>query len=279
MYSEWARDEIHIDRLEVFAHHGVYPEETRAGQTFYVNAVLYVDTCRAGSSDELEDTVDYGAVCHFIAGWMRSYTCKLLEAVTGRLAEALLLNYPMISAVDLEIIKPFAPVHLPFEGISVKVHRRWHMAYIGLGSNLGDREGYLSGAVESLRSHKLIELRKVSKLLVTKPYGGVEQDDFLNGVAEIETLMNPQQLLEALHEIENEAGRERSVHWGPRTLDLDILFYEKKVMETENLVIPHPDLENRRFVLEPMAELAPAFRHPVTGRSVTALLRELEDAE
>ena len=91
--------------------------------------------------------------------------------------------------------------------------------------------------------------------------------------------MNPQQLLEALHEIENEAGRERSVHWGPRTLDLDILFYEKKVMETENLVIPHPDLENRRFVLEPMAELAPAFRHPVTGRSVTALLRELEDAE
>ncbi|HBA50596.1 MAG TPA: 2-amino-4-hydroxy-6-hydroxymethyldihydropteridine pyrophosphokinase [Lachnospiraceae bacterium] len=279
MYSEWAKDEIHIDRLEVFAHHGVYPEETREGQIFYVNAVLHTDMSRAGCSDELEHTVDYGAVCRFITNWMQENTCKLLEAVAGRLSEALLLKYSMISAVSLEIVKPYAPVRLPFEGISVRVYRCWHRAYIGLGSNLGDREGYLSGAVRALGAHPLTELKKVSKLLVTKPYGGVEQDDFLNGVAEIETLMNPQQLLEALHEIENEAGRKRTLHWGPRTLDLDILFYDKTVMETENLVIPHPDLENRRFVLEPMAEIAPAFRHPVTGKSMAALLRELEDTE
>ena len=279
MYSEWAKDEIHIDRLQVFAHHGVYPEETRLGQTFYVNAVLYTDMRRAGSSDELDHTVDYGAVCRFIAGWMQDNTCKLLEAVAGRMAEALLLKYGMVSAVSLEIVKPFAPVRLPFEGISVKVYRSWHRAYIALGSNLGDRESYVSGAVEALRSHPLIELKKISKLFNTEPYGGVEQGDFLNGAAEIETLMDPQQLLEALHEMESAAGRDRTVRWGPRTLDLDILFYDKMVMETENLVIPHPDLENRRFVLEPMAEIAPAFRHPVTGRSIAALLRELEEGE
>ena len=277
MYSEWAKDEIHIDRLEVFAYHGVYPEETRNGQTFYVNAVLYTDMGKAGASDELEHTVDYGAVCHFITKWMQENTCRLLEAVAERLSEALLLNYSLVSAVSLEIVKPFAPVRLPFEEISVRVYRSWHRAYIALGSNMGERESFLSGAIEAMKKHPLIELRKVSKLLVTKPYGGVEQDDFLNGAAEIETLMNPQQLLEALHEMENAAGRERVIHWGPRTLDLDILFYDKIVMESDNLVIPHPDLENRRFVLEPLAEIAPAFRHPVTGKSIRLLLRDLED--
>ena len=116
---------------------------------------------------------------------------------------------------------------------------------------MGDCEGFLSGAVEAMKKHPLIELRKVSRFLVTKPYGGVEQSDFLNGAVEIETLMNPQQLLEALHEMENAAGRERVIHWGPRTLDLDILFFDKAVTESDNLVIPHPDLENRRFVLAP----------------------------
>lgn len=277
MYSEWAKDEIHIDRLEVFAHHGVYPEETRNGQTFYVNAVLYTDMGKAGASDELGHTVDYGAVCHFITKWMQENTCRLLEAVAERLSEALLLNYSPVSAVSLEIVKPFAPVRLPFEEISVRVYRSWHRAYIALGSNMGDCEGFLSGAVEAMKKHPLIELRKVSRFLVTKPYGGVEQSDFLNGAVEIETLMNPQQLLEALHEMENAAGRERVIHWGPRTLDLDILFFDKAVTESDNLVIPHPDLENRRFVLEPLAEIAPSFRHPVTGKSITALLRELDD--
>ena len=154
-----------------------------------------------------------------------------------------------------------------------------HKAYIAIGSNMGDREGYLAGAVEAMKAHPLMELKKVSRWILTEPYGGVEQDDFLNGAAEIETLMSPRQLLEALHEMENAAGRERNVRWGPRTLDLDILFYDKVLLESEKLVIPHPDLENRRFVLEPMAEIAPAFRHPVTGKSMAALLRELEASE
>ncbi len=276
MYSEWAKDEIHIDRLEVFAHHGVYPEETRDGQIFYVNAVLHTDTSRAGKSDELEHTVNYGEVSRFITKWMQDNTCKLLEAVAGRLAEALLLQYRRLSAVTLEIVKPFAPVKLPFGEISVSVCRGWHRAYVALGSNMGDREGYLSGALEAMKHHPLMEVRKVSRLLVTRPYGGVEQEDFLNGVAEVETLMNPEQLLNALQTMEQAAGRERLVHWGPRTLDLDILFYDKIVVELEHLVIPHPDLENRRFVLEPLAEIAPYLRHPATGKTAMSLLKELK---
>lgn len=279
MYSEWAKDEIHIDRLEVFAHHGVYPEETRDGQTFFVNAVLYMDTHQAGVSDELEHTVNYGSVCRFITEWMQENTCKLLEAVAEKLAEAILLRWEMLFAVRLEIVKPFAPVGLPFEGISVRVYRSWHRAFIALGSNMGDREGYLAGAVAAMEAHPLMEVRRVSEWLVTKPYGGVEQEDFLNGVAEVETLLSPGQLLEALQKIENAAGRERTVRWGPRTLDLDILFYDKLQMESERLVIPHPDMENRLFVLEPMNGIAPYFRHPATGKSMAALLKELAAKE
>lgn len=275
MYSENAKDEIHIDRLEVFAHHGVYPKETREGQTFYVNAVLYTDMRKAGESDGLEDTVDYGSVCHFITDWMHNNTCKLLEAVAERMSRAILCNYGMLCAVELEIIKPFAPVRLPFEGISVKIFRSWHRAYIAFGSNMGDREGYLSGALEAMKVHPLMEVKKVSNWIVTKPYGGVEQEDFLNGAVQIETLLEPEELLEELHKIENAAGRERNVHWGPRTLDLDILFYDKLQLESEELVIPHPDLENRRFVLEPMVSIAPYLRHPVTGKSMKQLLDEL----
>ena len=272
MYCEQAKDEIRIEKLGVFAHHGVYPEETKKGQTFYVNTVLYTDTHKAGISDELEHTVDYGNVCHFITNWMQNNTCRLLEAVAERLARAILLQYGRVSAIDLEIVKPFAPVRLPFEGISVKIHRSWHKAYIALGSNMGNREKYLSGALEAMKTHPLMRLGEVSELIVTRPYGGGGQEDFLNGVAEVETLLDPEQLLETLHEMEKAAGRERPLRWGPRTLDLDILFYDQLVLESKDLVIPHPDMQNRLFVLQPLAEIAPYFRHPVLGKSVRELL-------
>lgn len=279
MYSEWAKDEIRIQRLEVFAHHGVYAEETENGQLFYVNAVLYTDTHQAGREDDLECTVNYGTVCHFITDWMQANTCLLLEAVAEKLAESILLEYRTLAAVELEINKPYAPIRLPFENVSVKVRRSWHRAYIAMGSNLGEKETYLLSGIQALKVHPQIVLKKVSDMIVTKPYGGVEQEDFLNGALEIETLLGPEELLEALHEIENAAGRMRVVHWGPRTLDLDILFYDKLCYESENLVIPHPDLENRTFVLKPMVSIAPWLRHPVGGKTMTRLLRELEDQE
>ncbi len=278
MYSEWAKDEIRIERLEVFAHHGVFPEETRDGQIFYVNTTLYTDVHKACEEDDLAYSIDYGDVCYFITEWMQNNTCLLLEAVAEKLARAILLKYDLICSLDLEILKPHAPIKLPFGCVSVKVHRGWHRSYIGVGSNIGDRECYIKGAVEALRVHPLIKVKRVSDLIVTKPYGGVEQEDFLNGALELETLLNPEELLETLHEIENAAGRKRDIRWGPRTLDLDILFFDALCYRSETLVIPHPDLENRLFVLEPLAMIAPNMCHPVIGKTVTALLKELEEA-
>ena len=157
------------------------------------------------------------------------------------------------------------------------MRRGWHRAYIAVGSNLGNRKTHILSGIQALKVHPLIKLKKVSKMIVTEPYGGVEQEDFLNGALEIETLLEPEELLEALHQVENAEGRERTVRWGPRTLDLDILFYDRICYESEDLAIPHVDLENRDFVLKPMAEIAPCFRHPVSGRTMTGLLRELEE--
>ena len=115
----------------------------------------------------------------------------------------------------------------------------------------------------------------MSKYLVTEPYGGVEQDEFLNGVLRLRTLLTPEELLDRLHELEAEANRERLIHWGPRTLDLDILFYDNEIIDTPDLHIPHIDMQNRDFVLKPMDEIAPHYRHPVLNKTIHQLLDEL----
>ena len=268
-------DEIRIDNLEVYAYHGVFPEENEKGQTFYVNMVLYGDWRKAGLTDELTLSTHYGEVCHFVTRWMQEHTYKLIETVAEALAEEVLKAFPLVREIDVEIRKPQAPIGLPFESVSVKIHRGWHTAYVALGSNMGDKEKYLQDAVNDLALLKNTSVLRVSDLITTEPYGGVEQDCFLNGVAEIKTLLTPRELLDGLHELEQAAGRERIVHWGPRTLDLDIIFYDKLVYEDEALIIPHVDMENRDFVLRPMAQLCPNFRHPVLQKTMKQLLDAL----
>ena len=269
------QDEIRIRGLRIFAHHGVFEEETRLGQTFVVNATLFTDTRVGGLTDSLEDTISYADVCQFLTEYLQANTWKLLEAAVEHACRALLLRYPLIRAVELELEKPSAPIPLPFDSVSVCVRRGWRRAFVALGSNLGDKRGYLDGAVQAMEADENIRVRKVSTYLETKPYGGVEQDDFLNAAVEIETLYTPRELLDALHKIEQAAKRERLVHWGPRTLDLDILFYEDLIQDSGDLTIPHPDLQNRDFVLKPMAELAPGFLHPVLRKTMRQLLEDL----
>ncbi len=272
------KDEIRIDNLEVYAYHGVCPEEKINGQPFYVNAVLYTDIRPAGLEDDLSLSTNYGEICHFINNWMKDNMYDLIETVAESLAEQILLNFGSITELVLEIRKPKAPVGLPFESVSVRIRRSWHQVYLSLGSNMGDREAYLRQGIKQLGEHPLIQVQQVADMLETEAYGGVTQDKFMNTAVKLRTLLTPKELLGQLHDIENAAGRTREVHWGPRTLDLDILFYDKMVYEDEILVLPHVDMENRYFVLKPMSELAPNLRHPVLGKTMTQLLRELEEA-
>lgn len=269
-------DKIKIQNLEVFANHGIFPEENVLGQKFVVSAVLYTDTRKAGQTDELTASIHYGEVSAFIDRYLKEHTFQLLEKVAESLAEELLLQTKGLQKIRLEIKKPWAPVGLPLETVSVEIEREWHTAYIALGSNIGDSEAYLKEAIDKLDHLPTSRVEKVSSFLVTAPYGVTDQPDFLNGCLKLQTLLYPEELLRELNRIEQEAGRERIIHWGPRTLDLDILFYDNEIIDTVELHVPHIDMENRDFVLKPMVEIAPYLRHPVLNLTMEQLLKKLE---
>ncbi len=147
---------------------------------------------------------------------------------------------------------------------------------IGLGSNLGDRQRYLSKAEELIANIDKTTINGLSSIYQTEPVGKVNQDCFLNQVMQIDTLLSPEELLAELKTIETVLGRERTIKWGPRTIDLDILFFDSFVVDQEDLVIPHSELHNRMFVLVPLNEIAPEFVHPVLNVSVSGLLVDLQ---
>ncbi len=269
-------DCINIDDLEVYAKHGVLSAENQLGQKFLISASLYTDTSRAGLTDSLDYSIDYSAVCSYITEYMTAHTFKLIEAVAENLANDILLSYPLVKLITLEIKKPWAPIGLPLKTVSVKITRGWHTAYIALGSNIGEREDYLNDAITKINSNSMCMVDKVSDFIITKPYGYTEQDDFLNGAIKIQTLYSPKMLLDFLQQIELEANRVRQIHWGPRTLDLDIIFYDDLIIDDDDsLTIPHPDMANRDFVLTPLNQIAPNHIHPVLGKCIRQLLLDL----
>ena len=242
-----------------------------------VSAVLYTDIREAGKSDDLTKSIHYGEVSHQIKSYVENHTFQLLERVAEGLARELLLSVPRLEGIKLEIKKPWAPVGLPLETVAVEIERWKHCAYIALGSNMGDKGGYLRQAVESLNQTEGCRVEQVSDFIVTSPYGGVEQDDFLNGVLKMETLLTPLELLDSLHEIEKEANRERIVRWGPRTLIWISCCTMIWFWITSELHIPHIDMHRRDFVLQPLNQIASHVRHPVLNLTIGELWDRLKE--
>lgn len=269
------RDRINLKGIECFAYHGVYEEERINGQNFFVDATLFLDTREAGRSDNLSLSVDYAALAVFIKEYVEEHEFKLLETLAEGLARAILIKYHKAEKLVLTIHKPEAGIPVPFNDVSVTIERRWHEAYVAFGSSLGDKEGQINKALEELAGKADIYVHTVSDLMTSSPYGGVAKEEFVNGVVKIKTLLTPEELLSVLHDIEDSLGRTREIRWGDRTLDLDIIFYDKLVTEDEYLTIPHPDMKNRDFVLKPMAEIAPGLVHPVYLKTMRDMLTEL----
>ena len=268
-------DFIKVTNMKVFAYHGVLEEEKKNGQDFYLNAKVYVDMRKAGLTDQLEDTINYDSVCIFLAEVFAEKQFDTIEAAAEYTLQEIIVNFPTIEAMELEVCKPHAPLTYVPEDISVTIYREWHTVYLSFGSNMGNPTGHINEAITMLKDPYAIRNVKRSDLFVTKPYGPVEQNDFVNGCLEMETYMDPEELITYIHEIEDYFERDRSVHWGPRPIDLDIVFFDDYIYNSKTLTIPHADMENRMFVLEPLSQLCPGRRHPVWGKTVAQMKKEL----
>lgn len=153
-----------------------------------------------------------------------------------------------------------------------------HIAHLGLGANLGDRHAHFNLAQQQLNQLPQSKLIAFSDIIQTDPVGGPpDQPPYLNAAASLQTQLTPTQLLTELRRIENLAGRERHQRWGPRTLDLDLLLYNQTTLQSESLTIPHPRMHQRRFVLQPLAQIAPEAHHPTLKKTIAQLLQELDD--
>lgn len=150
------------------------------------------------------------------------------------------------------------------------------LSAIALGSNMGESLAILEGAIKSLEKTPGITIKAKSSWYRTAPVGGPSQPDYLNGAAILEVQLSPQKLLETLLNIEQEFGRVRQEHWGPRTLDLDVLLFDDLILETPDLQIPHPRMTQRAFVLVPLAEIAPDWIEPVSQEPISQLLQKLD---
>lgn len=274
-------DTIKIKDMRFFGHHGVFEEETINGQFFRINANLKLNTYPAGVSDNLEKSVSYADVHDTCKRIVEGKPYKLLESVAHVLTEEILQRYELVEEVVIEVIKERAPI-VGFHGeASVEITRkqRRNVAYMSLGTNMGDRERFLSDTIEALDGFSDIEVSKVSSIYETKAVGLVNQADFLNQVVKVKTSLAKYELLDLVQKIEYKNGRDRIIVWGPRTLDIDILLYNNETNDDKKLIIPHPRMAERAFVLVPLAEVDPRVLVPGTGKTVNQLLDEIAESE
>ena len=272
-------DKIYINNLEFIGFHGVFPEEKKLGQKFLVSLELTVDTREAGKTGDLTKSVHYGLVAQDVEKLFLEKSIDLIETCAENIAEMVLKKYELVKEVKVIVKKPWAPLQMHFENVAVEITRKWHRVYLSLGSNIGNKRKNLLEAIRKIGELENTEVVKSSTILETEPFGYLEQDNFLNACLEVKTLMTAQEFLKEILQIELDMGRVREIKWGPRIIDIDILFYDKEIIEEDNLALPHPWICEREFVLDPLSEIAPNYIHPLEKKTITMLARKLKERE
>ncbi|MDY7101972.1 MAG: 2-amino-4-hydroxy-6-hydroxymethyldihydropteridine diphosphokinase [Actinomycetota bacterium] len=256
------RDQIELRGLRVLAVVGVLEHERLAPQPLEIDLVLHADLGDAATTDELDDTIDYGAALTAVELAVAESRDLLLERLAGRIADVL-LDHPRVDEAEVTVRKLRPPVASQLDSSAVTLRRTQagrlgidaptHRAVLALGSNLGDREANLREAIR-----RLGPVRSMSQVYETEPIGGPDgQGAYLNMVIDVDTPLDPFALLRHTQRTEASAARKRETHWGARTLDVDIVFYDDVVVRAPELVIPHPRHAERPFVLAPLAEVCP----------------------
>ncbi len=296
-------DQLRIKDLEIYAYHGVFSAEKELGQRFVLDVCVDYEMTKSARTGDLTASIHYGILAEQLTDWVQAEKIDLIETVAFQLVEKIFATYDFIKKVRLELKKPWAPVPLPLDTCSVTIEREKRRAFIGLGTNMGDKGQQLATAVSRLEEKGLTILQTSSQIetapwggveqsrleekgltilqtssqIETAPWGGVEQDSFLNQVVEVETWFTPQDLIETLLGIELEMGRVREIKWGPRVIDLDLLYMEDLILYSPDLILPHPYVAERAFVLESLNEIAPYFVDPVQRKQIRQLWEAVKE--
>lgn len=242
--------------MEFEGHTGCLDFEKTDGQKFIVSLDIFMDRIKGCYTDELADTVDYARIYEITKDIVSGDKGNLIETLAQKVSDGVLKSDDRISRVRVTVSKPEAPVKGIFETMEVTIERcRKEFVILSLGSNMGDREANLLAAEERLRNLPGVEGFKYASIYETEPVGLEEQPYFLNTCVGFYTDIEPFDLLGRIHEIEHELLRTREVHWGPRTIDIDIIFYGDRVIMDPVLTIPHPRWNVRSFVTVPLKEI------------------------
>ena len=246
--------EISVEHITAMGCIGVNPEEKINPQPYVVDVKGYIKDYAL--DDDLEKTVNYTLIRKAIENYISSSQRSLIESAAIDCVRLLLRNF-IFDKVGVRMYKPNVNKNT---NTSVYYESQWSDIAVSIGSNLGDSEAIIHKATEEIINNQNdFKDIKVSSLIKTKPYGKTDQPDFLNGALVGKTVLDPYQLLHYFQSLEQEAARVRKEHWGPRTLDLDIVFFGDKVIRDRYLNIPHADWMNREFVLKPLMELIPDY--------------------
>jgi dihydroneopterin aldolase / 2-amino-4-hydroxy-6-hydroxymethyldihydropteridine diphosphokinase len=271
-------DRISVKNLCLHGFHGVYPEERKLGQKFFVDIDCRLDLAACAGEDDYSKAVCYGALCDLAAEISGLGPYNLIETLGVRIAEAVLARFDPVGEVRVRVRKPSAPIAAALDHVEIEIVRtRRRRVAFSLGSNIGDKPGNLRTALAWMNTLEGTVIDRVSRFYKTEPWGETDQDWFLNACAMGWTTAAPVVFLQALKRIELTLGRVPGRRWGPRTIDIDILFIDDLEMETPLLTLPHRDMFNRAFVLIPLAEIA--AEQVVQGRKIGDAATGIDVAE
>lgn len=256
-------DKIILENMKVYGSHGVYAYEKRKRQSFIIDLYLTLDLIPASTSDFLESTLDYVQIETIVASIVEKRSFNLIEKLALTIIEELFKNFEILYSVKIRLKKPKA---LPHYGTiaSVELERLRtdffsSTVFLGLGSNLGDREAHLDEAFQRIEALPKTKIVEHSPIYNTTAIGTAGRNYYLNCCLKISTRLTPKDLQRELQNIEQIMGRDRKKRWDDRTIDIDMLYYNRYHFNTPFLQLPHPRIKERAFVLKPLLDLSCPF--------------------
>ncbi len=260
-------DTIFVTNLCIVGRHGVNEEERILGQRFFLDIEVRTDARRASENDDYRRAICYATLCALAQEVSDQGPYRLIETFAERVIAAILERFRTATAATVRIRKPGAPIDASFDTVGVELTRlRQRTVGFALGSNVGEKSSQIRAALAFLEAVDGIEIHRVSSFYKTAPWGKEDQDWFVNACAVGQTSLTPHEALRAAKEIEVQLGRTPGERWGPRLIDVDLLFLGEEEFASPALTLPHPEMFNRAFVMVPLAEIAGEME--VAGRHI-----------